>query len=383
MKNKDKKVLMITYSTPDKLARLRRCLGVLIAQGYLVDVLCVTEVKFPGVNQVFYFDKPDLSFIARVTRKIARVLRPMITVPAIKHRLTDFMLQHNRCLDGLVDKYDILLVEHVDFLRTVIEKKRKDAKVVFDNKDYFPREFELEWKFRFFDAGYCKLIFRKYLPQVDAIISVSEGLKKLLKDEYGQDSIVIPNAPYFQQMEPTPVSEKLRVVHHGTTHSDRGLEDLILCKEFKESCTLDLYVLDIDNKLEAIKKKAESNSNIRFREPVPLAQLMKTLNQYDVIVIFFPDGTVNNLYGLPNKFFEAIQSRLMIIVNFLPDMAAIVKENDLGVVLPNYSVKALEDCISKLTPEVVQRHKQAAHLAAKKLSFDLLEPKLVEMFAQF
>jgi glycosyltransferase involved in cell wall biosynthesis len=380
MSKQNKTILMITYSSPDKLGRLRRTLEVLISQGYVVDVLCDREVAYLGVNQAFYFDKPDLSTLARVIRKCARILRPIIPVNSIKNYLTDYMLRHISLINKVVDKYDILLVEHTDFLRPVIERKKDNAKVVFDVKDYFPREFELELRFKFLDAGYCKYIFRKYLKHVDGIISVSEGLRALLKEEYGYDSLAIPNAPGFQQMEPIKVGNPIRFVHHGTSHGDRGLEILVSCKEFTENCILDLYVLDIDNSLQSIKKIAANNPNIQFRQPVPFIELIPTLNQYDVAIIFFPDGTVNNLYGLPNKFFEAIQSRLMIITTPLPDMAALVKEHDLGIILSSYSVEALEDCLSKLTPEMVEHHKRAANIAAEKVCFEFEEPKLIKLF---
>jgi glycosyltransferase involved in cell wall biosynthesis len=380
MNNQHKKILMITYSSPDKLGRLRRCLGVLVSQGYTIDVLCNKEVTYPGVNQAFYFEEPDLSFLGRMIRKIARLARPLIPVNSIKNRLTDFMLRHNSRLNDLVDKYDILLVEHVDFLRPVIEKKRSDAKVVFDIKDYFPREFELELHFRLLDASYYRYIFKEYLKHADGIISVSAGLRDLLQKEYGYHSIVIPNAPGFQQMEPGTVTNHIKMVHNGTTHGDRGLELMVSCKNFTEDRTLDLYVLDIENSLQAIKEIASGNQNIRFCEPVPFVQLIPTLNTYDVAVIFFPDGTVNNLYGLPNKFFEAIQARLMIITTPLPDMAALVEEHDLGIVLPSYSVEALDDCLRELTPAMVEHHKRAAHLAANKLCFEFEEPKLKALF---
>jgi glycosyltransferase involved in cell wall biosynthesis len=139
-------------------------------------------------------------------------------------------------------------------------------------------------------------------------------------------------------------------------------------------------VVDVQNSLQAIRKIASNNHNIIFREPVPFVKLISTLNSYDVAVIFFPDGTVNNLYGLPNKFFEAIQARLMIITTPLPDMAKLVLEHDLGIVLPSYSLDALDDCLKQLTPSIVEHHKRAAHVAAKKLCFEFEETKLKTLF---
>jgi glycosyltransferase involved in cell wall biosynthesis len=380
MNNQNTKILMITYSSPDKLGRLRRCLDVLVSQEYIVDVLCNKEVTYPGVNKAFYFAEPDLSFSARMVRKMARLIRPLIPVNGIKNWLTDFILRHNAALYDLVEKYDIILVEHVDFLRPVIKRKRSDAKVIFDIKDYFPREFELEFPFRMLDADYYSYIFKEYLKYTNAIISVSSGLRALLQKEYGYDSIIIPNAPGFQQLEPSTVKNQIKLVHNGTSHGDRGLELMVSCKNFTKERTLDLYVVDVQNSLQAIRKIASNNHNIIFREPVPFVKLISTLNSYDVAVIFFPDGTVNNLYGLPNKFFEAIQARLMIITTPLPDMAKLVLEHDLGIVLPSYSLDALDDCLKQLTPSIVEHHKRAAHVAAKKLCFEFEETKLKTLF---
>ena len=70
----------------------------------------------------------------------------------------------------------------------------------------------------------------------------------------------------------------------------------------------------------------------------------------------------------------------MIITTPLPDMAALVEEHDLGIVLPSYSVEALDDCLKKLTPTIVAHHRRAAHIAANKLCFEFEEPKLKELF---
>ena len=376
-----KKILMVTYSSPDKLGRLQRNVDFLIKQGYLVDILCNLKVTHSGVNQVFYFQDPDYSIKARFLRKLAVYLRLIIPFVYIKNILTDYILRENSIIYDLVVNYDVFLLEHIDFLRPVIECKKKDSKVIFDNKDYFPREFELHKSFMLLEAPYRKYIFRKYLNLTDGVISVSKGLQDLLKSEYGIESILLPNAQYYQNLNAQVCVDDISFVHSGTDQIDRGIFQLIDCQEFKEYKSLDLYLINVDNQIKNISKRINnSDYKIRLRKPVPIKDIVTTLNNYDVAIIFFPKESVNNYLSLPNKFFEAIQSRLMIIVNNVPDMANLVTQYDLGIVISSFSMGDLNDCIKNITPEIVMKHKRKVHEAAKVLCFENYEKDLLNLF---
>ena len=107
---------------------------------------------------------------------------------------------------------------------------------------------------------------------------------------------------------------------------------------------------------------------LTFRDPVPYAQLVDTLAEYDVSMTFLPPTNFNLAHALPNKFFEAVQARLGLIIGPSPEMVAILTQYGLGAIVPDFEVESLRSVIRDLTPEMVASWKQAADAAAKDLS---------------
>ena len=53
-------------------------------------------------------------------------------------------------------------------------------------------------------------------------------------------------------------------------------------------------------------------------------------------------------YCFPNKLFEYIQAQLPILTNDLPDCAALVKENQIGHVIKDYSISGFQTAIDEM-----------------------------------
>lgn len=375
--NQSKKALLITYSSPNKLARVSRNLDSLILKGYTVDVLCTDSFNRTGVNRVYQFDTPDMGIKGRILRKVALLARIVVPNDRLRHLLTDYILYHINITKKLAKSYHVLFIEHIDFLRLCTDNMQSGTMLIFDIKDYYPREFEAYLSFRILEAPYRRLIFRKYLCKATSLISVSNGLSRLLKSEYGMDSTIIMSAPPNANMMIQKAEYQIKSVHHGTANADRGLIDLVECRGFSSSCTLDLYLIGTRQQLDTIKRKAEWSCDIKFQNPVILEQIIPTLNRYDIGIIFFPETkTINLTYCLPNKFFEYIQANLMIITTPLPDIAELVTKYNLGIVLPSFSPTDLEICLRNLNPDKVTEYKRSVAAAAKVLCFENESDKL-------
>jgi len=107
---------------------------------------------------------------------------------------------------------------------------------------------------------------------------------------------------------------------------------------------------------------------IRFRDPVPYSQLVSTLSEYDVSLVFLPPTNFNLKNALPNKFFEAVQARIGLIVGPSPAMVALVEQHGLGAVTPDFSAASLRETLHGLTAEKIAEWKAAADAAARPLS---------------
>jgi glycosyltransferase involved in cell wall biosynthesis len=84
--------------------------------------------------------------------------------------------------------------------------------------------------------------------------------------------------------------------------------------------------------------------------------------------VVFPATTFNLEHSLPNKLFEAVQGRVAVIVGPSPDMADLVREHGIGLVLPGADAASLHAAFETLEVEQVDAWKLATDRAARELS---------------
>ena len=109
---------------------------------------------------------------------------------------------------------------------------------------------------------------------------------------------------------------------------------------------------------------------MRVLDPLPYADLVQTLNAYDLGVFVLPPVNFNYANALPNKLFDFVQARLGVVVGPSPEMARLVTEHGLGAVAADFTASALTAVLDGLTPEQVAAWKRASHAAARELSSD-------------
>jgi hypothetical protein len=109
-----------------------------------------------------------------------------------------------------------------------------------------------------------------------------------------------------------------------------------------------------------------------------MRELSAFLNRFDLGVYILRPTNFNNRHALPNKFFEFVQARLGVAIGPSPEMAALVKRYDLGLVADDFEPASLAGLLAALTPEEIARHKRNAHEASRALSADATRRKLQE-----
>jgi hypothetical protein len=85
-------------------------------------------------------------------------------------------------------------------------------------------------------------------------------------------------------------------------------------------------------------------------------------------LIFFPPRFPNNTFALPNKFFEAVQGRLGIVIGESPEIVGFVRNREIGIVVQGWRASDLAVAINALSAEDVIALKQASARAATDLS---------------
>jgi hypothetical protein len=123
-------------------------------------------------------------------------------------------------------------------------------------------------------------------------------------------------------------------------------------------------------RIAALKEMAaDLGSKVRIVPPVPMVDLAQEVNQYDLEVMFYPPTGPNVEFALPNKFFEAIQGRLGLVIGESPMMLELVNKYNVGaVVTTGWTAADLAKTLDALTPEKVAEYKANSMKAARELN---------------
>lgn len=245
--------------------------------------------------------------------------------------------------------------------------------VIYDAHEYSPGEYEDQFLWRLLFGRYNHAFCRKYLPRAASMLTVCQGIADEYAQHYGVRPLVVHNAPSHQHLSPSPVQDgAIRMIHHGVASSARHLEVMIEMMAFLDRrFTLDLMLIEVEPGYVAfLRQKAQHDARIRFVEPVPMPQICRRINAYDVGLYLLPPDNFNHRHALPNKFFEFVQACLVVAIGPSPEMAALAKKHECGVVAESFEPQALAAALAGLDAEKVRALKEASHRAAGVLCFE-------------
>lgn len=268
------------------------------------------------------------------------------------------------------EPYDLIIANDIDSLPLAFMIS-DGSNIIHDAHEYAPRQYEDDFKWRFFMMRYRDRLCQRYLRRCKAMITVSEGIAQEYERQYGVRSEVISNATEYLDIAPSAVLDnRVRLIHHGSAHRARKIEKMIeMMKYLDDRFSLDLMLMPTDRDYyRFLWKKAEGMSNVTFRDPVPMKEIVRTANQYDVGVYIFEPTNFNSRFALPNKLFEFIQSRLAVAIGPSYEMEKIVRHYDCGVVAKDFEPCSLANKLGKLNRKRIEYFKEQCGKAAMELS---------------
>ncbi len=251
--------------------------------------------------------------------------------------------------------------------------------VVFDAHEYAPDQFRDRLMWRALRAPYARWQSERYIPEVAAMTTVSEGLADRYELTTGVRATVVTNAPAFHDLAPTRVEEPIRILHHGGAMPGRGLLEMIeLAELLDDRFTVDFVLLeDAAGYREKLIRRARGNPRVRFPPPQPMHTLVRMANAYDIGLFLLPPVSVQRRYALPNKFFEFVQARLAVAVGPSPEMARLVSLYGCGVVADDFEPATLAAVLNRLDASAVAAFKRASDSAAQELTAEANEPLII------
>ncbi len=382
MKNKhlSGKVLVMCLADPSSDPRPRRVIELCISQGLDVSVLGYPTRDPLSEVSYYEFPSPSLNIFNKIWRSICSIASSVMPSQSLglffeKLRFS-FIYAAKVFLQG--EKFDLLIVENIQLLPLAFEIKG-EGKIIFDAREYYPRESEGELWFDLFESRRRVQVCREYLPRCDVVLTVSEGLRREFLKEFGVNTVVYRSTPPYVELPVRPTEpHKFRMVYHGVANRNRRLENLIaVISLLDKRFMLDLILTGNLRYQQELQHKAASRSRVSFPEPVPFDEIVQTIGRYDIGFFYCEPTTFNLQNCLPNKFFEFLQARLMIAIGPTPDMAELVNEYGCGVVAEEFSVQSMAKALNSLSAADIDIFKQQSDRATRELSFEKESVKMV------
>lgn len=372
-----KKALVISHSDVSLDPRPLRAIKSLSELDFTIDCLCLKpRDNVDLITNLYIIPALSNALYCKILRKMIDVFICLVPFEFIKEffHLYRYNLQSFKGFN--FNKYDLIIVEDLSLIPLVSPRATK-SKIVFDAREFYPRQNEERLFFRLFEMQERIRICHKYFKKNHLNITVSPGLKTEYDNLFGTEMIIILSAPNYIDRAPQKTGNVIRIVHHGAANRNRKIENMIeVGKHLPLSYQLDFYLVGSDLRyINELKKLAFGYKNIRILEPVAHDDINSMLSKYDIGIFIVEPTTFNLKYCMPNKLFEFIQAKLMVCVGPSPDMAGLVSSNCLGIVLEDYSPETAVQSLLKLDSDKIDFYKRNSYVASKKFNRDIESEK--------
>lgn len=250
-----------------------------------------------------------------------------------------------------------------------------NAKIMLDAHEFSPENYGDQFWWRLLLRPYILHLCRRYLPECNAVVTVSAGIAERYRADFGVATTTITNATQFHDLVPAePRPGRVRLVHHGLASPSRRLGLMLdVMDHLGEGFELDLFLVmspSFPRCYRRLERRAAGMTNVRLLPPAAADELVRCTNVYDWGVLFMPPVNFNIRHALPNKFFDYVQSRLAVASGPMVEVAHFVREYGLGIVVSDFEPATLAEAIRQTSTTELLRYKHASHGAARALSSD-------------
>jgi glycosyltransferase involved in cell wall biosynthesis len=288
----------------------------------------------------------------------------------------------------LFSRFDLLLSNDLDTLpANWLASGLKHTPLVYDSHEYFTEVPEL------IDRPLVRRIWewleKILVPGADQAYTVSQSIADVYSGKYKVPFKVVRNLPLPVIYPKVSVVRKpdppFTIIYQGALNKGRGLEQAISAMQYLPDVNLQLAGTgDLENDLKALVTGLQL-LNVRFTGRLSLEELIHHTHEAHLGISIEEDSGLNYRYALPNKLFDYIQARIPVVVSNLPEMSALVKEYDIGLITPSHNPVILAEIFRKALTDENLRKKWSTNLekAAKVLTWEKEEQIVKEIFERY
>lgn len=262
--------------------------------------------------------------------------------------------------------------------------------LVYDSHEYYTGQYSLTE--RDFKRSLWTKVERRLLPKVRYMITVSESIADLYRQEYGCDPVVIRNLPL-------PASD---ILPHKRSDLGAGADDLLVvfqdgsgdnpgrgADELLEAMTLvenvRLVIIGTGKRIEEARQQVQKqrlDSKVIFLDRMTWEEMIRFIKCCDAGLSIDADTCINQRLSLPNKLFDTIGAGVPVITSPLPEVSAVVSRYRCGLVLDEMTPRAIAGALSVLRDDrqLLSVLKDNARAASEELTWEKEQTKERELF---
>ena len=299
-------------------------------------------------------------------------------------RLFLYLLFHNQ---------DLLVSNDLDTLwpNSIISRWKK-IPLVYDSHEIFTEVPELVS--RPSKQNIWRKLEARLFPKLRYVFTVNDSIAAWFEKRYGIRPLVVRNMPRFSKpYEHVMTREQLNLPSQGKIvllqgagiNIDRGAEELVDAMRLVENVTL--VIVGSGDVIPLLKKRVQERqleSRVIFTGKVPHEKLRAYTAIADLGVTLDKPTNINYKFSLPNKIFDYIHAGVPVLASELPEVAAIVRNYKVGIVIPSVTPEAVANGIHEAFASTeYQTWKANALKAASSLCWESEEEVLKSVYSQF
>jgi glycosyltransferase involved in cell wall biosynthesis len=288
----------------------------------------------------------------------------------------------------LFAKFDVALSNDLDTLTAnFLASGFRNKPLVYDSHEYFTEVPELVNRPRVQKTW--EWLEKRMLPKLKNAYTVCDSIATAYREKYGTPFRVVRNVPFAKSskfnLAKTETKEKI-VLYQGAVNVHRGLEQAIRAMKYLDDTRLVIAGDgDITPQLKKLVQHEKLEDKVEFLGRLPIEKLAEITFTADLGLSIEEDVGLNYRFALPNKLFDYIQAGVPALVTNLPEMAAIVKEYEIGEITDSLEPENLAEKIKTALIDESKRTVWNENLkkAANELTWENEEKQLAEIFRPF
>ncbi|RUR27819.1 glycosyltransferase [Vreelandella andesensis] len=242
--------------------------------------------------------------------------------------------------------------------------------------------------------GLVGWVEKQLVPGAAGMITTTDARAKFFARAYGVSRpLVLQNRPRFIEVSRSNrIREELGlkeswpiVLYQGGLQPGRGLDRLV-----KAAVNVsDTYFVFIGGGSQAGDLKRlvgdlNLGQSVYFIDTVPLDELPSYTASADIGIQPIENTCLNHFTTDSNKLFEYVIAGLPVIASQLPEISKVVRQHDLGLLVPPGNTEALASAIVELVKDSSRRthYQMNAKKAAKLLNWETQEASLLALYHQ-